>query len=1258
MTALPRSAMHPVCAAASTRASARAGYSRRLLWGFAMHALLAASLYAVVSAHESHDGPSFGVEMEFAGMGKMRIPHINDIPQENYEAVIATFARGVFGADFPAIHHEVTPVPHPRFPNKYEPRRVRTSSWIDPKGRTWKVTSEYVTTTGIYDGYEVVFPPLVDPSEAEAVALALWSSGLVGRGAKSASHVHVNGTCLLGGDGASMSTPALGLANLLVMHEKIEPLIRRLFATRHFGGSRNPFSRTISEVHPGLVERVGEISADGDISFVTVGGLKNVFDDYLDAELAFVGLSSDAATGNSAASMERFSTMKRIWKYHSLNIANLIPVNPTYTGRKTTVEFRAFDLLSAEAVRLAVKFCRALVEKACADASQQIAVSIDGRLPQVPLGGESAVDLLPSNPADVRALAIELLKSLSLDPSEFESLLVGIKDETSEDWAEVLPNERSVARDARIDSRKKREAAAKAKADKVARAADAAVRTAQAIDARRPENENPAMPNEEMPVVADLWASLEGESVDYDEYAGEDAMDPDTEFPDENTHELLSDAVRRDIDDVRRDFGTAGAQYTNVRQRADWIGDVMSDGEEGKALVVDEVAEAEFNIEDNEDEESIDLFAYGTLGTCNPNPCQNGGTCVDEDKGFFCECTDDYYGEFCQYGMFTSTETRTATATNTATATMTVTATHTLIKSSTIKPHATSESSPAPTHTSSLKPSSHHTTPPARPTSTVHVSHLSSSSAAAVGSSYVPPPVKSKSASVSSSASHSPSASASASASKSASASSSASPSPSASGSSSVSASSAEESIAASSTVLTETVRSVRSAEPHISSTSIPSSAPTVLTTSFVLSSSATSTATAKASTTSSQPRSTSNPSAAARKAAIKIAFANVNQATFQAQYEAGFKNAIASAVSKALAKNALAFRKRRETVISTVGSDDVVILQYIQVGTTLEVVFYVAVMGADGEIVIPGDVLLAAVLAAQDAIAAALGLSITGIASSPLPDPDDGGGGGGGTSNSGSGGGGSSMGLAIGAAVGGVAVIGGVVGLLVYRRKRVSGSYGLQRVNIRNEEGGVVSDPAVLAMQGTIASPPEVVTMDNGTVVEIRRTESPNGDVGAGCTSGAVAASLSRRGSESYAMSAVGSVPTPIINDMRVSWRGSGPISASDDEHPAAQAGKAPGTAVASASKHVPTVAIAPADSDSSRPRRGSRGSSQRSEDSSGKSADISNVFIDAPEESSHTNLRVAASLGNVSETHSNLNVPLEGMQIAADSSGSTIDM
>ena len=35
------------------------------------------------------------------------------------------------------------------------------------------------------------------------------------------------------------------------------------------------------------------------------------------------------------------------------------------------------------------------------------------------------------------------------------------------------------------------------------------------------------------------------------------------------------------------------------------------------------------------------------IDDCDPDPCLNGGTCVDLIDGYNCKCTPGYYGENC-----------------------------------------------------------------------------------------------------------------------------------------------------------------------------------------------------------------------------------------------------------------------------------------------------------------------------------------------------------------------------------------------------------------------------------------------------------------------------------------------------------------------------------------------------------------------------------------------------------------------------------
>ena len=38
------------------------------------------------------------------------------------------------------------------------------------------------------------------------------------------------------------------------------------------------------------------------------------------------------------------------------------------------------------------------------------------------------------------------------------------------------------------------------------------------------------------------------------------------------------------------------------------------------------------------------------IDDCADEPCQNGGTCVDQVNGFVCMCEDGFEGDVCQTG--------------------------------------------------------------------------------------------------------------------------------------------------------------------------------------------------------------------------------------------------------------------------------------------------------------------------------------------------------------------------------------------------------------------------------------------------------------------------------------------------------------------------------------------------------------------------------------------------------------------------------
>ena len=38
------------------------------------------------------------------------------------------------------------------------------------------------------------------------------------------------------------------------------------------------------------------------------------------------------------------------------------------------------------------------------------------------------------------------------------------------------------------------------------------------------------------------------------------------------------------------------------------------------------------------------------IDECESNPCQNGGTCLDGEDGFMCECPEGFEGQLCDQG--------------------------------------------------------------------------------------------------------------------------------------------------------------------------------------------------------------------------------------------------------------------------------------------------------------------------------------------------------------------------------------------------------------------------------------------------------------------------------------------------------------------------------------------------------------------------------------------------------------------------------
>ena len=43
------------------------------------------------------------------------------------------------------------------------------------------------------------------------------------------------------------------------------------------------------------------------------------------------------------------------------------------------------------------------------------------------------------------------------------------------------------------------------------------------------------------------------------------------------------------------------------------------------------------------------FYVSGFVDVCDPNPCENNGSCIASGDGYICNCTDGYTGATVQY---------------------------------------------------------------------------------------------------------------------------------------------------------------------------------------------------------------------------------------------------------------------------------------------------------------------------------------------------------------------------------------------------------------------------------------------------------------------------------------------------------------------------------------------------------------------------------------------------------------------------------
>ncbi len=377
-------------------------------------ALTAALLLAAAPSARAQPAPSapgadlaFGLELEVIGVGP-QVRTVAERTPEDYRRVLEPVVRALGGDPAEIVVHEFSKP-------SAQGRRLLAGEWTDPQGRTWRVVPEWVAGGGRQQvDFELVTPKLSDPAELERVVSALAASGVVREGLQSSTHIHVDGRGLIGPDG-----DATALINLINLHERLEPTLRRLLQPARGAGIYNPkdpatgaegawvnrYNRPLYLDHPDLLAELAALP-EGERTRARIEAL---FAERSAREAAAHGLEGLGTKG---------------WKYRSLNLANLLDINPELPASKGSVEFRMNDLDLGDPAthRLQVELYRALVARARALAAEGVVVEAPPARTLAP-GEDPAVRFTSADPLEAAEQVRAMLRELDLDPARYEGLI-------------------------------------------------------------------------------------------------------------------------------------------------------------------------------------------------------------------------------------------------------------------------------------------------------------------------------------------------------------------------------------------------------------------------------------------------------------------------------------------------------------------------------------------------------------------------------------------------------------------------------------------------------------------------------------------------------------------------------------------------------------------------------------------------------------------------------------------------------------------